>query len=137
MRYRFYTTSEKAWDAMIGAIVKAQKSIFIEMYIFVDNTDAHKFFEVLAEKAKEGVKVKVIIDSFGSQELSQKTIAKLKSAGVELLFFSYWLRHTHKKILIVDEKIAFLGGVNIHKLFQKWNDLQVRFTGPMVKSVIR
>lgn len=137
MRYRFYTTSEKAWDAMIGAIAGARKSIFIEMYIFVDNTEAHKFFEILSEKAEDGVKVKVIIDSFGSQELSQKTIVKLKGAGVELLFFSYWLRRTHKKILVVDEKVAFLGGVNIHKLFQKWNDLQVRFTGPMVRSVIR
>ncbi|MEK7130258.1 MAG: phosphatidylserine/phosphatidylglycerophosphate/cardiolipin synthase family protein [Patescibacteria group bacterium] len=137
MKYKFYTTSEKAWDAMIEAIAGAQKSIFIEMYIFVDNTVRHDFFKILEEKAEKGVKVKIIIDSFGSLELSQKTIEKLKSTGVELLFFSYWLRHTHKKILIIDEKIAFLGGVNIHKLFQKWNDLQMRFTGPIVKSVIR
>lgn len=122
---------------MIEAIAGAQKSIFIEMYIFVDNTARHDFFKILEEKAKRGLRVKVIIDSFGSQELSQKTIDKLKSAGVELLFFSYWLRHTHKKILIIDEKIAFLGGVNIHKLFRKWNDLQMRFTGPIVKNVIR
>lgn len=122
---------------MIEAIAGARKSIFIEMYIFVDNTDRHNFFKLLEEKAGKGVKVKIIIDSFGSQELSQKTIAKLRGAGVELLFFSYWLRHTHKKILVVDETVAFLGGVNIHKLFQKWNDLQMRFTGPIVKSVIR
>ena len=122
---------------MIEAIAGAQKSIFIEMYIFVDNTARHDFYKILEEKAKKGLKVKVIIDSFGSNELSQKTIDRLKSAGVELLFFSYWLRHTHKKILIIDEKIAFLGGVNIHKLFQKWSDLQMRFTGPIVKNVIR
>ena len=102
MKYKFYTTSEKAWDAMIEAIAGAQKSIFIEMYIFVDNTARHDFYKILEEKAKKGLKVKVIIDSFGSNELSQKTIDRLKSAGVELLFFSYWLRHTHKKILIID-----------------------------------
>ena len=137
MRYKFYTTSEKAWDAMIEAIAGAQKSIFIEMYIFVDNTDQHNFFKILEAKARMGVKVKIIIDSFGSNELSQDTIAKLKNSGAELLFFNYWLKHTHKKILVVDESTAFLGGVNIHKLFQKWIDLQVSFTGPIVKSVIR
>lgn len=135
MRYKFYTTSESAWDAMIEDIGSARKFIFLEMYIFIDNTDRHRFFEILAKKAREGIKVKVIVDSFGSKELSQETITKLKIAGVELLFFSYWLRRTHKKILVVDGKVAFLGGVNIHKLFQKWNDLQVRFTGTMVKSV--
>src|SRR3989338_2506019 len=137
MRYKFYTTSEKAWDAMIEAIAGAKRSIFIEMYIFVDNTDQHNFFKILEAKARMGVKVKIIIDSFGSNELSQNTIVKLKNSGAELLFFNYWLKHTHKKILVVDESTAFLGGVNIHKLFQKWIDLQVSFTGPIVKSVIR
>jgi len=53
MRYKFYTTSEKAWDAMIEAIAGAQKSIFIEMYIFVDNTARHDFYKILEEKAKK------------------------------------------------------------------------------------
>ncbi len=121
---------------MIEAIAGAKKSIFIEMYIFVDNTEQYDFFKILEEKAKSGVKVKIIIDSFGSLELSRKTIASLKSAGAELLYFSYWLRRTHKKILVVDEEIAFLGGVNIDKLFRKWIDLQMSFTGPLVKAVI-
>lgn len=137
MQYKFYTTSEKAWDAMLEAIRGAQKFIFLEMYIFIDNTEGHNFFEILEKKAKEGVKVKIIIDSFGSQGLNKEVIEKIRKAGAELLFFSYWLSRAHKKILIIDGNIAFLGGVNIHKLFQKWNDLQVRFTGVMVKSVIR
>lgn len=137
MRYKFYTTSEKAWDAMLKAISGAQKFIFLEMYIFVDNIETHKFFEILKEKAINGVKVKIVIDSFGSSELSPETLKKLRDSGVEVLLFSYLLRHTHKKILIIDGKIAFLGGVNIHKLFQKWNDLQIRFSGPMVRSVAR
>jgi len=137
MQYKFYTTSEKAWDAMLEAIKDAKKFIFLEMYIFIDNTNGYNFFEILEKKAKEGVKVKIIIDSFGSQELNKEVIEKIRKAGAELLFFSYWLSRAHKKILIIDGNIAFLGGVNIHKSFQKWNDLQVRFTGVMVKSVIR
>lgn len=137
MQYTFYTTSEKAWDGMLKAISGAQQSIYCEMYIFVDNTPDHGFFDVLARKAKEGVRVRVIIDALGSAELKPATITYAREAGVELLFFSYWLKHTHKKILIVDEQIAFVGGVNIHTLFKKWNDLQIRMKGPVVKSIIR
>ncbi|MEK7634795.1 MAG: phosphatidylserine/phosphatidylglycerophosphate/cardiolipin synthase family protein [Patescibacteria group bacterium] len=137
MKYKFYTTSEKAWDAMLENIKNAKKSIYLEMYIFINNTLNYDFFGILKKKAEEGIDVKIIIDSFGSKELNQKIILELKSAGIELLFFSYWLRRTHKKILVIDENTAFLGGVNIHKLFRKWNDLQIRFNGPIVKSVIR
>lgn len=122
---------------MLEAISGAQHSIYCEMYIFVDNTPDHGFFETLARKANEGVRVRIIIDAIGSAELKPSSIERVKKAGVELLFFSYWLKYTHKKILIVDEKIAFVGGVNIHKLFKKWNDLQVRVTGQIVKSIIR
>ncbi|MBI5913058.1 alpha/beta hydrolase [Candidatus Azambacteria bacterium] len=137
IKHIFYTTSEKAWDGMLAAISGAKKSIYIEMYIFVDNTPEHGFFEMLAQKAREGVRVRVIIDSLGSNGLNHHAIENARRAGVELLLFSYWLQHTHKKILVVDEKIAFVGGVNIHKLFKKWNDLQIRVKGPIVKSIIR
>ncbi len=136
MRYKFYTTSEKAWDGMLEALAGARKSVYLEMYVFVDNTPDHDFFELLKRKAREGVHVKVIIDSVGSIGLKSHTVAAMRHSGIELLFFSYWLRRAHKKILIVDEKIAFVGGVNIHKLFKKWNDLQIRLEGPIVRSVI-
>ncbi|MBI5045853.1 MAG: phosphatidylserine/phosphatidylglycerophosphate/cardiolipin synthase family protein [Candidatus Niyogibacteria bacterium] len=137
MRYKFYTTSEKAWDAMLAAVTGAKKSIFLEMYIFADNTEAHHFFDILKQKARGGVKVKLIVDAFGSNTLRAEDVSELRGAGVEIFLFSYWLRHTHKKILVVDEETAFLGGVNIHKLFRKWNDLQIRLSGSIVRGVIR
>jgi cardiolipin synthase len=137
MKYKFFITSKKAWDAMLESIKNAQKYIFLEMYIFVDGIETNNFFEALKERARSGVKVKIVIDSFGSRELNSKMIEELKNTGIELLFFSYFLKHTHKKILIVDGKVAYLGGVNIHKLFKKWNDLQLRITGPMVKQIAR
>lgn len=137
MRYKFYTTSEKAWQGMLAAMASAQQSIYLEMYTFVDNTPEYDFFELLKRKAKEGIRVKVIIDSLGSADLKSQTVTTVREAKVELLLFSYWLRRTHKKILIIDEKVAFVGGVNIHKLFKKWNDLQIRLAGPIVKGVIR
>ena len=137
MKHRFYTTSEKTWDAMLEAIAGAKRSIYLEMYIFADNTPDHEFFATLIRKAKEGVRVRIIIDSFGKNDLQAQTIRDAKNAGIELFFFSYWLQHTHKKILVIDETVAFVGGVNIHKVFKKWNDLQLRVKGPVVKSIIR
>ncbi|MBI4993789.1 hypothetical protein HZC33_02425 [Candidatus Wolfebacteria bacterium] len=135
--YKFYTTSESAWAAMLKDIKAAKKSIYLEMYIFVDNTSGYNFFEILKQKADEGVKVKIIIDSFGSSELSQKMIDELRKVGAEVLFFSYWFERIHKKILIIDENIVFLGGVNIHKFFRKWNDLQIRLEGSIAKYSLR
>ncbi|MCL4873499.1 phosphatidylserine/phosphatidylglycerophosphate/cardiolipin synthase family protein [bacterium] len=136
MRYKFYSTTEKAWDAMLEAIREARESVYLEMYIFVDNTPRHAFFEAIKRKAREGVRVKIIIDSFGSSELSREAVEEIRGSGAELMLFSRWFRHTHKKILIVDEKVAFIGGVNIHRLFLKWKDLQIRLEGPIVNNVI-
>lgn len=57
--------------------------------------------------------------------------------GIEFIFFSHWLRHIHRKILIVDEKIAFIGSVNIGKRFNKWNDLQLEIRGKIVKAILK
>jgi len=62
MRYKIYTKTEKAWDAMLYALNHAKSSVFFEMYTFVDNTeDTHDFIEILKQKALSGVKVKIII----------------------------------------------------------------------------
>jgi cardiolipin synthase len=138
MRYRLYTTSIKAWNAMLEEINQASKSIYIEMYIFLDDTgEEHDFIGALCKKASEGVNVVIVADAFGSKELKRETISSLRNAGAELIFFSHWLRHIHRKILIVDEKIAFIGGVNIGKHFTTWNDLQLKLGGHIVKKFIQ
>jgi len=137
MRYKIYTSNEKAWDAMLTAIRRAKNSIFFEMYIFVDDThDTHDFIETLRQKASSGVKVKMIFDSFGS-EITDTSIKKLKEAGVEILFFNRLFRHTHRKMLIIDEKTVFIGGTNIKKFFKKWNDFLVRMEGKIVEYILR
>lgn len=138
MKYQLYTTSTKTWDSMIEAIENAQKSIYIEMYIFLDDTvESHDFIGKLKQRAAEGKKVIIVADAFGSMELSKETIASIRKSGIELIFFSHWLRHIHRKILVIDEKIAFIGGVNIGKRFIYWNDLQLKIGGIMVKKILR
>lgn len=137
MRYKIYTKTEKAWDAMFQAISKAKSSILFEMYIFVDDTsDTHDFIEIFKEKALSGVKVKVIFDSFGSK-ITENSIKKLRDAGVELFFFKTLFRTTHRKILIIDERIAFIGGINIKKFFKKWDDLLIKMEGKIIKHILR
>lgn len=138
MKYRFYTTSSKAWDGMFKAISEATKSIYLEMYIFLDDTKiTHDFLGMLKSKAKEGIEVVIIADTYGSRGLKPLAVAQLKEAGIEFIFFSHWLRHTHRKFLIIDSKIAFLGGVNIEEKIRNWRDLQVRLKGKIVKPILK
>jgi cardiolipin synthase A/B len=137
MRYKLYTKTEKAWDAMLHAISHAKTSILFEMYIFVDDTsDSHDFIEILSQKALSGVKIKLIFDSFGS-EVSDASVKKLREAGVELFFYKTLFRTTHRKILIIDEHTAFIGGINIKKFFKKWDDLAIRIEGKVVKRILK
>lgn len=137
MRYRFYTTSAKAWEGMLSAITTATRNIYLEMYIFSDDTVGYDFLSELERKAQEGLRVIIVLDAVGSFELSRAAIERLRAAGAEVRFFSYWLRRTHRKILIIDDSVAFLGGVNISKRFEKWNDLQVRVQGSVVKHILQ
>lgn len=139
MRYKLYTKTEKAWDAMFSSIQKAKSSILLEMYIFSDDTaESHDFMNILCEKARMGLKVKLVLNSFKSLNvISSQSITDLRNAGAEVLFFKNLLRYTHRKILIIDEKIAFLGGINIYKFFKKWQDLQIKMEGKVVKHVLQ
>lgn len=137
MNYKLHTTSWKAWDAMLSAIKKAKKSIYIEMYIFLDDTkDSHNFIDKLKKKASRGVEVIVVVDAFGSKDLKKEVIRSMKNVGIEFIFFSHWLRHIHRKILVVDEKTAFVGGVNIGKRFASWHDLQLELKGGITKRIL-
>ena len=136
MQYKFFTNSQKSWQAMFKAISVAKNSIYLEMYIFQDDMVDFNFLKLLKEKAKSGLKVKIILDSFGSADLSKKVIFEIKEAGAELIFLSYFLHRTHRKILVVDEEVAFIGGVNFHQSASLWNDLVVRVKGNLVVSII-
>lgn len=138
MQYKLYTTSVKAWDAMLRSIDQAKKSIYLEMYIFEGDTRAsHDFIGKLKQKAAEGLRVVVVADAFGSKLLKKEIENANEKSQIEFIFFSHWLRHIHRKVLIVDEKIAFMGGVNIGKRFTHWNDLQLKVGGRIVKTILR
>ncbi len=148
--YQFYKTTPEAWDAMYQAIENAQKSIFWEIYIFVDDSIGKKFIDALVRKARAGLEVKLIIDAMGSSDFSVAAEKSCAEAGVEVHKFSpispsfrlsNWvgrlMRRNHRKVLIVDENIVFLGGVNIKAEFHAWDDLYVRLTGNLARPLLR
>ncbi len=108
------------------------------MYIFVDDVpEAKELLDILADKARSGISVKIVLDAFGSRELSSPAINTLKNAGIEILFFNKLFRRLHRKIMIVDEVIGFVGGVNIHKSARSWGDLLIRVEGKILYSLVR
>ncbi len=146
--FKIYSTSKQAWDAMYQAILDAQKSIYWELFIFLDDEAGKPFFDLLEKKAKDGLDIKLIIDYWGSFKLSSKRITSLKEAGVDVKFFAekklryrnWWKRlitPSHRKILITDERVGFIGGVNIQKEMENWWDIQVKVVGKVVRSLLR
>ena len=139
MVYKFFTNSERAWRAMFEAIKDAEESVYLEMYIFTNDMVQFDFLDLLKEKAIQGIAVKIILDSLGSRELSDNSIMELRKSGAELIFLSHFFHRTHRKILIVDERRAFVGGVNMSQKFRFWNDLvaEVRGNKGLVRHLIR
>ena len=122
---------------MLSAIAKATKSVYFEMYILDDDSKGVEFFNALHAAVKRNVRVIVILDVVGSYDFLSNAVSRLREVGAEVLFASFFWKRLHRKVLITDEKIAFIGGVNVGKKYARWKDLQVEITGHTVESITR
>jgi cardiolipin synthase len=136
------------FPAIEAALARAQKIICLEVYIFSADEQAEKISDLLATAAMRGVEVKLIIDWLGSSPFQFEE--KLRFAGVELHYYNpawfgrFGFSRTHRKLLVIDELEAFLGGINIcddskdadGNLINglRW-DLALRATGSIVEKV--
>lgn len=148
--FKFYRNTTTALDAMREAILGAQKSIYWELYTLIDDKVGTEFIDILAQKASVGMEVKLILDGIGSFEMSRSGFDRLHSAGVDVIVYnplfrgwslrgwirSLWYRN-HRKLLVVDEEIVFIGGVNVALMYANWDDLHVRLTGRVVSPLLR
>ncbi len=148
--YKFYRTTSEAMQGMRESILVAQDSIYWEIYSLIDDDVGMQFVNILCEKARAGLEVKIIVDAIGSFELSRLSITRLRQAGVDVLFYnslfpsfsmSGWVRsvwrRNHRKVLVVDKKIVFIGGVNVASIYSAWDDLHVRVTGKIATPLLR
>ena len=146
----------QAYPAMLNAIAGAQQQILLEMYWFSSDRIGQRFALALREAAERGVEVAVIYDSVGSMDTDPEMFAGLRAAGVFVLEFGPILpwkrrfkmgqlsRRDHRKLLVVDGRIGFTGGLNISDEWvpvrdggEGWRDDAVRFEGSAVAGLAR
>ena len=144
---------KETFDAIFDAISNAEQFIHVQYYILEKGDLQDRFYELFKTKISEGVEVRLIYDSFGSVSFRGKLKKRFRDIGVKtypmmpLRFGSllYTLNYrNHRKIVIVDGKIGFTGGINVSDKYIKstedlgiWQDLHVQLKGPVVNSLHR
>lgn len=144
---------EEYFPAIEAALDGAMHEIYLESYIFENDNTGKRIVEALRRAAFRGVKIHMLIDGFGSNRFPKTMIDHLEAAGVMVLKFrpriSLWtlrrrrLRRLHRKIVVVDLKVAFVGGINIiddsdissQQSIQ--HDYAVQVEGPLVAEINR
>ena len=141
------TNGEAFFEAQIEAIRKARSSVNLEAYIFYKGEVTRRFLDALTERARAGVKVKLVIDAIGSFATPNSYFKDLKAAGgrvewyqpIRWYTFKRFNNRTHRELLIVDGKVGFIGGAGIadqwlrpQKSGPRWRDTVVRVEGSLV-----
>ena len=138
------------FPSMLAAIRAAKKTINLEFYIYWDGVVGKQFAEALAERARAGVKVNVILDAVGSSEMSADLVEFLQRNGISVEWYhplrwytlSRFNHRTHRKLLVVDGTVGFTGGVGIADEWlgdadarDHWRETVVRDGGPVVTQM--
>ena len=149
-RFEALNNGDEIFPSMLQAIRSAQKTINFETYIYWSDEIGREFSEALAERARHGVKVHLLIDAVGSSRMDQVALDKMERAGVEIRKYRplHWYtvarfnNRTHRKLLVVDGKIGFTGGVGIADQWtgdaqnpEHWRDMHFRVEGPVVAQI--
>lgn len=149
---KIFTDGNEKFDALIKDIREAEKYIFIQYYIIKNDVLFQKIKEELVKKAKQGVEVKILYDAMGCRKISRAYWKKLKEQGITPVeFFPAKMRRfhlrmnyrNHRKIVVIDGKIGYVGGYNIGKeyisldeKFGYWRDTHLRMKGQAVDSLL-
>ena len=141
---------EEIFPAMLAAIRGAKRTITFETYIYWSGEVGRAFADALAERARSGVRVHVLLDWVGSQRIDERLLAQMRDAGIEIELYRplHWYHlarfnnRTHRKLLVVDGRVGFTGGVGIADKWEghaqdadHWRDSHYRAEGPVVAQM--
>ncbi|MDE7402163.1 MAG: cardiolipin synthase [Muribaculaceae bacterium] len=148
-----FTTGHQKFEALKEDLRHAQRSIYLQYYIFLNDTIGREISEILKLKASQGVDVRVIYDHVGSFSVSNSFFKEMRSAGVKIhpffrVTFPQFANRVnwrnHRKLVIIDEKTGYIGGMNIADRYVGegeyhgigWRDTHFRVQGDIVESLI-
>ena len=145
---------QEKFDDMFRAIRQARSSVHLEYFNFRNDSIASLLFDILAEKASEGVEVRALFDGFGNdsnnQPLLKRHLTDIRSRGIEIYEFDPvrfpWINHVfhrdHRKIVVIDGQIAYTGGMNVADYYingtpqvGEWRDMHCRIDGDEVNTL--
>lgn len=147
----FFASGAEKFEALKADLRAARKSINLQYYIFSDDETGRDIADILVAKAAEGVAVRVIYDHVGSLGTSNSFFRRLKRGGVEAspffkvtfpLLGTHINWRNHRKIVVVDDAVAYVGGMNIADRYshdrnggRRWRDTHLRLRGPVVAAL--
>ncbi|MEV6276280.1 phospholipase D-like domain-containing protein [Nocardia sp. NPDC051832] len=136
--------------AMLAGIARAEHTVDMMTFVYWKGDIARRFAEALAERAAAGVRVRLLLDGFGSRLIEADQLRRMEQAGVQVAWFRKPLylsplkqnHRCHRKVLVVDEETAFTGGVGIAEEWcgdarneNEWRDTHVEVSGPAVDGI--
>lgn len=152
-RLTLLNSGAEYFPALIAAIDEARHQVHLETYIFENDSTGRTVAEALIRAAQRGVTVRVLVDGFGAREFATTLMPRLRDAGVQALVYRpdiarfrlrrHRLRRLHRKLVVIDGCIAFVGGINIiddiNTLYQARfrYDYAIRVEGPLLAPIQR
>jgi len=144
--FQWFQTGDAFYRALLSEIGKAQESVLLETYIFDAGYPGDDIHDALLTALRRGIRVKVLLDAFGSMDLPADYWAAVTTAGGEVAFFnplsySRFAFRNHRKLLVCDNKVGFVSGFNISAsetgdgVTHGWRDLGLRLNGPVVRDL--
>jgi cardiolipin synthase len=142
---------DRIFPAMLAAIDKAERSVDLMTYVYWKGDIAERFADCLSAAARRGVRVRLLIDAVGGLQIEKGLVDRMDEAGVHVEWFRKpWLNsplkqnhRCHRKVLVVDEDVAFTGGVGIAEEWcgdardeTEWRDTHVQVRGPAVDGLV-
>ncbi len=151
-----FKNGQDKFDDLFKAVAAARESIHMEYFNFRNDSIANLLFERLAEKARQGVEVRLLFDAFGNssnnQPLKKEHLAHIRESGIEIYEFDPlrfpWVNHVfsrdHRKIVVIDGRVAYTGGMNVADYYilgteevGEWRDMHCRIEGSEVNTLQR
>ena len=141
MQYQLIDDTLKLYTLMLNDIAQAHDYIILETYKFANDHMGERFRDALTKKAKEGVNIRILIDSWGKGPVSDDFFKELTTNGGEVKFveklkidtdlFTRGHRRDHRKIMVIDDKVSYLGSANITGYNLNWRELILRSEGDL------